>query len=82
MLVMDAKTTAAALGISPQKFRAIRDELERSGFPQPLPIPSGDKRPQLKWARAAVCAWIDRHAAPTVSTAERRLFEMFGGCNG
>ncbi len=57
-LVLNLKGVAAALGVSPQRFRNIRRELEKLGFPRALPVLTG------RWSRAAVVAWIEHNGQP------------------
>lgn len=57
-LVLNLKGVAAALGVSPQRFRNIRRELEKLGFPRALPVLTG------RWSRAAVVAWVEHNGQP------------------
>lgn len=72
-LVMDRDAVASALGISPDRFRNIRRELEARGFPLALPVLTG------RWSRAAVVAWIEQNGQPKPLTI--RPIEADGAIN-
>lgn len=82
MSAATAKVVAAELCISYDLFIRTRTELERRGFPKPLPLVSVSKRgrPPLRWSLDAVRDWIRnptpaRPATPAARTRDERILE-------
>ena len=65
--LMNAQQTADYLGRSLSWFQAHRPDLERNGFPQPVPFIGS-------WDRRAVDHWLDRQGGLTEITAHETSY--------
>jgi hypothetical protein len=62
-LVFTTEEVAAALGKTPQEFASIREELEKLGFPKPVP------GLQHSWSIMNVINWVNTSTPPQTTPA-------------
>jgi hypothetical protein len=62
-LVFTTEEVAAALGKTPQEFASIREELEKLGFPKPVP------GLQHSWSIMNVINWVNTSTYSETETA-------------
>ena len=73
-LSMNAAQVAARFLREKDWLYRARAQLEKQGFPRPIPVPSGRPRqgrgrPEYVWDRAAVEAWFALQAPPALHAA-------------